>query len=249
MYRIPCHFNTTRLHGWLACLLLVLMPFAHAQENTYGESDAPVVAEALDVQIKTNNPDEMAYIIRQVLLANYAKEHNLAATQAEIDAFIAKKHQADARMRKEAEARREQDQKALQSEELTDEERTRIEAELKYIDGMLKADTSGDNPKKAAAEKQMARALIEQWKVNRALYQQYGGRVIYQQGGAEPLDAYHEYFKAAQKSGDFKILNEDFEPAFWAYYTNDQMHKFYPEKAQEKAINTQWWLVEPPPGQ
>ena len=248
MYRIARHFNTTRLNGWMACLLLMLMPCAHAQE-TYGESDAPVAAEALDVQIRTSNPDEMAYVIRQVLLVNYAKEHHLEATQAEIDEFLAKKQQADARMRKEAEARREQDKEALQSKDLTDEERTRIEAELKYIDGMLKANTAAGDPQRAAAEKQMARALIEQWKVSRALYGQYGGRVIYQQGGAEPLDAYHEYFKAAQKSGDFTILNKEFEPAFWAYYTTDKMHKFYPENQQEKAINTPWWLMEPPPGQ
>ena len=98
MFGIARHFNTTRLNGWMACLLLMLMPCAHAQE-TYGESDAPVAAEALDVQIRTSNPDEMAYVIRQVLLVNYAKEHHLEATQAEIDEFLAKKQQADARMK------------------------------------------------------------------------------------------------------------------------------------------------------
>jgi len=247
MYKITRHFNITRPSGWIACLLFMLIPFANAQE-TYGESDSPVAAEAFDVEIRTSNPDEMAYILRQVLLANYAKQNHLDATKVEIDEFIAKKQQADARMRKEAEARREQDQKALQSEDLTDEERTRIEDELKFIDGMLKADAGADDPKRAAAEKQMARALIEQWKVNQALYRKYGGRVIFQQGSAEPLDAYHEYFKAAQKAGDFTILNEEFEPAFWAYYSNDKMHKFFPEDQQEQAINTPWWLMEPPPG-
>jgi hypothetical protein len=224
----------------------MLMPFAQAQE-TYGESDSPVAAKALDVEIRTSNPDEMAYIIRQVLLVNYVKEHHLEATKAEVEQFIAKKQQADARMLKEAEARRDKDQKALESETLTDAERTQLEGELKFIDEMLKAHQGGGDPQRAAAEAQMAKALIEQWKISQSLYRQYGGRVIYQQGGAEPLDAYHEYFKAAQKSGDFTILNKDFEPAFWAYYTNDSKHKFYPENEAEQAINTQWWLLDPQP--
>ena len=246
MYRISRHSNITGLKGWIACLLLMLMPFAQAQE-TYGESDAPVAAKALDVEIRTSNPDEMAYIIRQVLLVNYVKEHHLEASKAEVDEFVARKQQADARMLKEAEARREKDQKALQSETLTDAERKQLEGELKFIDQMLKSHQGGSDPKRAAAEEQMAKAVIEQWKISQSLYQKYGGRVAYQQGGAEPLDAFHEYFKAAQKSGEFTILNKEFEPAFWAYYTNDSRHKFYPEQEAEKAINTKWWLMEPQP--
>ena len=48
-------------------------------------------------------------------------------------------------------------------------------------------------PEEAAQVEQMrrdmGRAMIRQWKLNRALYQQYGGRFIYQQLGPEPLDA------------------------------------------------------------
>ena len=36
----------------------------------------------------------------------------------------------------------------------------------------------------------MASGIIRQWKINKALYDQYGGRIIYQQLGPEPLDAY-----------------------------------------------------------
>lgn len=248
MYLKARHYSIAWLNGWIVCLLLLLAPLSQAQES-YGQSDAPVAAEALDVQIRTGNPDEMAFIIRQVLLVNYVKEHHLEATGVEVDQFLARKKEVDARMRKKAEARREQDEKALQSKTLTDTERTQLESELKFIDEMLKANSVADDPQRAVAENQMAKAVIEQWKVSQALYRQFGGRVIYQQVGAKPLDAYHEFFKAAQKSGDFTILNEDFEPAFWSYYTTDKMHKFYPEKEAEQAINTRWWLMDPPGGQ
>ena len=35
--------------------------------------------------------------------------------------------------------------------------------------------------------------MIEQWKASQSLYKKYGGRVVFQQTGPEPLDAYHEY--------------------------------------------------------
>lgn len=68
---------------------------------------------------------------------------------------------------------------------------------------------------------------------------------------AEPLDAYHDFFKAAQKSGEFRIINKEFEPALWSYYTTDSIHTFIPESGNEKehAINTPWWMMERKTGQ
>lgn len=252
MSRKPCHPNAASLSGWIGCLFLLLAPFSQAQEG-YGKSEDPVAAEALGVEIRTRNPGEMAFVIKQVLSVTYAKEHNLQATDAEIKEFSIRKKKLDARARKEAEARRVELQEALQAETLPDTEREQLEGELKFLDKLheaaLEADKRTDDPAMAAAETQMARAIIGQWKVNQALYKQYGGRVIYQQGGAEPLDAYHKFFKAAQKAGDFKILDEDLEPVFWSYYTTDSKHRFYPESGDEKeqAINTRWWMVDPKP--
>lgn len=116
---------------------------------------------------------------------------------------------------------------------------------------MAEADSRAGTPESVAAENRVARAFVEQWKVNQALYRQYGGRVVYQQGGAEPLDAYHDFFKAAQKSGDFRIVNQDFKSAFWRYYTTDSRHKFIPESGNQKeqAINTPWWMMDMNTGQ
>jgi hypothetical protein len=99
-----------------------------------------------------------------------------------------------------------------------------------------------------AAEALVARAFIEQWKVNRALYRQYGGRVIFQQGGAEPLDAWQQFLRGAQQTGQFRLINKEIEPTLWSYYTTNSIHRFYPEATAEKeqAINTPWWLMDAP---
>ena len=244
MTRTPCRPRTVWLSGWIACLLLLQAPLSQAQEG-YGKSTDPVAAEALGEPIRTSNPGEMVYVIKQVLSVNYAREHDLQATDAEIKDFVARKTELDARARKDMQTRQGAVEKSLQAENLPDSEREQLEGELKFLQQMQQvagdADKQADKPERVAAETQMARAIIGQWKVNKALYKQYGGRVIYMQGGAEPLDAYYKFFKDAQKAGDFKIVNEEFEAAFWNYYVTDSKHKFYPDNEKEQAINTPWW--------
>jgi heat shock protein HslJ len=77
----------------------------------------------------------------------------------------------------------------------------------------------------------MGRAMIRQWKLNRALHRQYGGRVIYQQLGPEPLDAYRQFLEERQAAGDFTIHEKEFEEAFWRYYTDDSLHTFFEDEA------------------
>ncbi|MEN8207065.1 MAG: hypothetical protein ABFS24_13790 [Pseudomonadota bacterium] len=246
MCRNSCRSSTVWLSGWAGCLLLLLAPFLQAQE-TYGKPEDPVAAEALDVQIRTNNPGEMAYAIKHVLSVNYARQNGLEATDGEIKQFIARKKEMETRTRKEAEARRDGIQKQLQSGGVSEDDRKKLEGEQKFLDDMLgraqEADKQGSDPKRAAAETQMARANIGQWKVNKALYKKYGGRVAYQQAGAVPLDAYYKFFKDAQKAGDLKILNKELESELWSFYTDDSKHRFYPENEKDKAINTPWWML------
>ncbi len=88
-------------------------------------------------------------------------------------------------------------------------------------------------------------ALILQWKINRALYEQYGGRIIFQQGGPEPLDAYRRFLEERQAQGAFEILNKDLEAPFWRYYVTDAIHSLYPPGSEEEAktFQTPWWLA------
>lgn len=72
----------------------------------------------------------------------------------------------------------------------------------------------------------MGQALIRQWKINRALYAQYGGRVIYQQFGPEPLDAYRGFLEQQQDAGAFEFRDAVRESDFWRYFRDDSLHDF-----------------------
>lgn len=95
--------------------------------------------------------------------------------------------------------------------------------------------TAEETAQAEAMQRDIASALISQWKLNRALYQEYGGRIIFQQFGPEPLDAYRQYLQERQADGDFAIHEKAFEDKFWRYFTDDTMHSFYPSGSEEEA--------------
>jgi hypothetical protein len=105
---------------------------------------------------------------------------------------------------------------------------------------------SEESAEDQAARAEIAAAFIRQWKINRALYQQYGGRIIFQQGGPEPLDAYRKFLEEDAARGDFRIANPDLEPAFWRYYRDESIHQFYePGSTEEaKAFAAPPWLAD-----
>lgn len=99
----------------------------------------------------------------------------------------------------------------------------------------------------AAAEERQARAevaaaFIRQWKINGALQRKYGGRIIFQQAGPEPLDATRRFLEAAEAVGDFAIVDPRLEEPFWAYYRDDARHSFYkPGREAAEAFTTPPW--------
>lgn len=81
----------------------------------------------------------------------------------------------------------------------------------------------------------MARSIIRQWKLNRELYNEYGGRIIYQQLGPEPLDAYRQFLVERQRAGAFTIHDPDMETSFWRYFNDESIHTFMEPGGEDEA--------------
>jgi hypothetical protein len=80
-----------------------------------------------------------------------------------------------------------------------------------------------------------------------SLYEQYGGRIIRQQLGPEPLDAYRQFLRRRQADGAFAIRDPAIEEAFWRYFTDDSIHDFMaPGSADEaRAFTMPPWEQRP----
>jgi hypothetical protein len=102
---------------------------------------------------------------------------------------------------------------------------------------------NGESAEDRAAREETASAFIRQWKLDKALFEHYGGRIAYQQGGPEPLDAYQAFLKESQARGDFIIATAALEAEFWRYYQDDSIHSFYPPGSPEekKAFTVAPW--------
>jgi len=215
-----------------------------------GQPDATV----LGAEIHTSDPEELRYLILRQLTDRYAAERGIEVGPEDIDAYVTSMARLAEKDRKQRQARREEIERRLASPTLSDAERKALSAEFDSLNQLqrdLEETAGGDaeDPEEARqARRTVAGAFIRQWKINRALYQQYGGRVICQQGGPEPLDAYRRFLEEQQKQGAFEILNKDLEAAFWRYYVTDAIHSFHPSGGEEEQafaapfVSHQDWL-------
>ena len=216
--------------------------------EVYGQPDVPLAAEVLDTQVRTADAEEMKYAILSRLLDRYAADNRIEVAPEEIDAYVKAVDRAMADDRTKREARRDDIARQLDGSTLTETEREALSSELAMLNGLLDGAGTQDTGEDSAARQQVAAAFIRQWKINGQLYRQYSGRIIFQQGGPEPLDAYRQYLEEQARKGAFRILDEALEAEFWRYYRTDSIHSFYEPGSKEEAqvFETPPWLPAEP---
>ena len=213
-----------------------------------------MVATVLGAGVHTTDAEEMRYVILSKLLESYAAEQGIEVERADVDAYLNGTRRIAEAHRRRNEARCRELTRKLNSGNLGEAERRKVSSELDSLNELmatLEEMSAAANEDPQASQKdreQVAAAFIRQWKINRALFRQYGGRVIFQQGGAEPLDAYRRFLEAQEKRGRFAIADEVFAKKFWDYYRNDARHSFYPPGSVQaaQAIEIPWWLTDQP---
>ena len=146
------------------------------------------------------------------------------------------------RDRTDAVARRDVLKRELAADRLPAARQARVVRELASTEHLI-ADLPPGSGTATAEENQaradVAAAFIRQWKINGALQRQYGGRIIFQQAGPEPLDATRRFLEAAEAASDVAIADPALAEPCWSYYRDDARHSFYqPGSRAEKAAFT-----------
>lgn len=100
-------------------------------------------------------------------------------------------------------------------------------------------DGSSNSKEQIKSESEMARNTIVAWKINLALFRTYGGRVIFQQMGYEPIDAYKAFLEEQKRLGAFEIIDKNLEPDFWAYFISEK-HTFITRDGEE-VLSKRFW--------
>ncbi len=230
----------TKLLKWIGVVMLFTTAGQLIAAESYGKAEDPLVAEVLGMEIRTKDVSLMQAAIGQKLLEKYAKEHKIEVLQKDIDLYIADIDAFMAKDRKRREVEMLETQEKLKSGSLSDEEKKNLLSSLNVLENLQKMEVQQDkeqakDPDAALkGQKMVAKMFIKQRLINKALYKQYGGRIIAQQMGAEPYDAMHKFLKEEEKNGSFKIIDKSFEAPFWNYYSDESKHFFYKKGSKEE---------------
>ncbi len=227
-----------------------------AQANA-GQQPASAVTDrgpraiVLGEEIRIADDRELQATILARLFARYRSDHGIEVHADEIEAFIAKMSRVREQDRRDRDTRLQEIERRLESAGLTTAERDALRAEradlVKLAQTLSNTGEEKLTPDEAAQVKtmrsEMASSFVLHWKVNRALYRSYGGRIIYQQGGPEPLDAYRRFLEDREREGAFRIHDQKAATEFWRYFRDESMHSFMkPGSADEaRAFETPPW--------
>ena len=234
----------------LVTFALAVPCIAQTERPKQEEADTKVIATVLGKKITAGEKDQLSGLIFGSLLEQYAKDNKLEPTQAELDSYVNKIDQAEKQHEIKLAADRIRLIKELKGSSLSAQEREQKARELKTIENILSVTGGSKKMTKEVEEqvrpmmRQVAQQFLMSWTINKALYAKYGGRVIFQQTGAEPIDAYRDFLRDQEKAGRFQIIDKQYESGFWRYFTSDAGHKFANKEDGAKLINTRWWMMD-----
>ena len=171
----------------------------------------------------------------------------MAPSRQEIDGYIAFLQRAQQADRKQRAEEREKLQQELQQPGLDEDLRVVAKKKLSALDEMDKYDappaTAEARKEQQESEQRVAAMTVSGWKFNQALYRKYGGRVVFQQVGLEPIDAHKAFMQELETSGAYKILDPAYQDVFKE--TNEYFDKKfeYADQAEiDKYFASPWWL-------
>lgn len=214
-----------------------------------------VIAVVMGKPVTVKEKDQLSSLVFGALLDQYAKDHKIEPMEAEIDVFLRKQEEMSERSRIESGKEKARLIEELKSPALTEEQREKKKSELEMTESILKTQQETAEGAKAMEVqlrpimRKMAAQQVRMWKINQSLFRKYGGRVIFQQAGVEPLDAYRDFLKAEEKKGTFRIIDKVAEASFWKYFTDDTMHTFYKKDDGPKLMEKPFWLMDKPLGE
>jgi hypothetical protein len=162
---------------------------------------------------------------------DYARSRNIATTEAEIVSQIEGQRRMKARSDAERARQREALVAELKSSTLSEKRRKDAQQLLDLLNKHAEFDTKYQaelrDPAMRKIQQQSERTVAEhwvrQWQLNQALYREFGGRIIFQQAGWEPIDAYRKLLDRYEAKKAFVVHDPALRTAVYSYFE----HKFY----------------------
>ncbi len=175
-------------------------------------------------------------LIWQPLRKQFIKELDIRVSNEDLDDFAEAMmaHSQEVRIAYERNIKVWQDE--LKQEGLPAAKKAELERRIKGLTNFL----SEGKEKQLETYRRIGKPIVEAWKVNREMYDAFGGEVLFQQSGSEPFGAYREFLQREEKSGNFEIYQKELKDLFWRYYSRKQSFTIPKDKVD---FATPWWLA------
>jgi hypothetical protein len=187
----------------IAVMLLAAQPAA--PQDSIG--DDPVVAVVLERELHRSEMDAVPQIIYDTLVRKYMAENDLMPTDEEIDDFLRVTRAACERARPKYLAERERLQQELASPDLDPDEEKRLTTALGANRFLLREPCEKE-------DRELAKWVVYNWKINSSLFHRYGGRVFWEQVGYDPKDARVRFLEEHRENGAFEFYDTSVEERF-----------------------------------
>ncbi len=180
----------------------------------------------------------------KAVFEDYVRRRNIVPTDAEIASHI----EGHARLKARSDAERVQQRASLveelKSPTLPEKRRQAAQQHLDTLDQLAifeaKREQELRDPSRRQmqqqAERRVAEVWVRQWKLNQVLYREFGGRIIFQQAGWEPIDAYRMLLEQNEVAKTLVIHDPVSRAAVYRYfehryvYADEKKAHFYFEK-------------------
>lgn len=191
-------------------------------------------------------------LISDHLSSQFLKEMGLVVSEAEIQSMRAYLERSQSMPDEEISRHRAELQEQLRDPNLPPQRRESLTRALEKLQQLDKSLTESmarrqalerANPRMTeSAGRKVAEETVRQWRFHRALYQKYGGRVIFQQAGFEPLGALVAFMEDCRKARRYEIL----DPAYAQVFSSLDQYASRPHTEVDKAhadfyFAKPWW--------
>ena len=187
----------------------------------------------------------------KAVFEDYARERRIAPTAAEITTHIEGHQRIQVHIAAENAAQRTALIAELKSPGLTEARRKAAQQHLDALNQSAEFDAKraqelsdpARRKMQQVVERQVAEHWVRAWKLNQALYREFGGRIIFQQAGWEPIDAYRKLLDQYAANKAFVVYDPLLHTAVYSYfehkfvYADETKAQFYFEKP--------WWERTP----
>lgn len=234
---------------------VIRKPVAEVLGRSISEEDLVSSKTDAEQKIKLPPPEYKAWYVRtreealrnlvwSSVFADFAKQRKIDPTTAEIDSQIREQKKFMSLDKVRREKQREELVAEIRSTGITEARRKQAQQYLDTLNSLREHDVRMEKERKDPtsekmwqdSERRVAHVWVKQWKVNQALFREFGGRIIFQQAGWEPIDAYRALLDRYKAEKKFVVRDPTLHEAVYRYfrhnfvYADERKAKFYFER-------------------